>query len=346
MDKQTPHVVATTTIFIEAEPDKVWAVLAQDFAGIAEWSSGVSHAEGFGSPIGSSPYSKRACEITAAGFNDTQEEILEFDQTNYHLRYSLFSGLPGFVKDAENIWELKPQNGGTYLFGKTSMRATGFMGFTMKGMMKTATRKALNNMAEELKYFLETGKPHPDKVSSNEKLARKDEKIRRKVVSFEIIEEIDAPLAVVWKTLAGDFGEVYKSNPVSDYSVYAQGFDQPQLGAQRIMYMSKDRKKYFVDRLAKWEEEKHLTIEIVDKKGFPIRPNYTWLNMDLEKLGEGKTQLKIRFNYLTKPAFLKGLAKNGLKKNFREYAWAIDYHCRTGEIITRENWKEIRKNYL
>ncbi len=345
MEKKKPNVISTVDIFIDATPDKVWEILAEDFAGIGKWSSGVSHSEGFGNPIGDSPHSIRACEITAAGFDDTKEEILEFDEQNYTLRYSLFDGLPGFVKDAENTWRLTAQGAGTQVSAKTVMRATGPMGFMMRGIMKGATQKALSSMAEEVKYYIEQGKPHPNKVASKEKLGRKDSKLRKKVTSFEVVHEIAAPLEDVWKTIGEDFGEVYKSHPVSPYSEYLEGFHTPEIGAKRIMFMSDNRKKYFVDKLVKWEPQKHLTIEISEKKGYPIRPAYTWLNMDLEKIDTNRTQLKMRFNYLTKPNFLKGLIKGRLKKNFKEYAWAIDHYAKTGGPVTRENWGKISLNY-
>ena len=344
--EKAPNVEATATaIFIEASVEKVWAVLAEDFAGIGKWSSGVSHSQGFGNPIGDSPYSIRACEITAAGFDDTKEEILQIDSDSYLLRYSLFDGLPGFVKDAENVWKLESRDGGTYVSARTEMKATGIMGFAMKGMMKGATRKALESMTEEIKYYIEKGEPHPNKVASEEKIASKDAKLRKKVVSFEVTQEIDAPVELVWKVIGEDFGNVYKSNPLSTYSKYLDGFETPGLDAKRIMYMSENKKQYFVDKISKWVPNKHLTIEVDEKAGFPIRPGYTWVNFDLETINSDKTQLKLRFNYLTKPNFLKGMAKSSLKKNFQEYAWAIDYHVRTGEVINKENWKTIRKNY-
>lgn len=88
-----------------------------------------------------------------------------FDKENYILKYSLFDGLPGFVKKAENTRKLVPKNNQTYLEGTTEMKATGLLGFLTKGFMRGATQNTLENMSEEVKYYIENGKPYPKVMS-------------------------------------------------------------------------------------------------------------------------------------------------------------------------------------
>lgn len=346
-EDKKPNVVATAETVIKAPIKDVWAILAEDWAGIGKWSSGVSHSQGFGEPIGGSDYTIRACEITAAGFDDTKEEILEYDAQNHLIRYELADGLPGFVKDAINVWTLEETSEGTLIKGKTTMRATGLMGFMMKGIMKSATRKALESMARELKHYVETGALHPDKIESNGKVAKKDAKMRKKVVVVEVEHEIDASADKVWEIIGEGFADIANSNPDCPHSEWAEGFDTAEVGAKRIMYMTDSReKKYFVDEIVKFDpENRHITIEVINKKGFPLNVEYTWVNMDAAKISENKTVLKIRFNYLTKPRFLKGLAKGGMRKAFQKYAHGIDYHAETGEVVTEEKWEEIKHLY-
>ncbi|WP_422858877.1 SRPBCC family protein [Flagellimonas sp. S174] len=347
-NEKEPNVVATAETIINAPIDEVWAVLAEDWAAIGKWSSGVSHSQGFGAPIGGSEYSVRACEITAAGFDDTKEEILEYDGDDYLITYQLADGLPGFVKDAINVWTLEETPGGTLIKGKTTMRATGVMGFMMKGMMKGATRKTLESMARELKYYVETGELHPDKIESNAKVAKKDAKLRKKVVSVEVEQEIDASADKVWKIIGEDFEKISDSNPDCPYSEWADGFDTAEVGAKRIMYMTEKRDdKYFVDEIAKFDpENRHITIEIANEEGFGmLNIEYTWVNMDVTRISDNKSLLKIRFNYLTKPRLFKGLAKGSMRKGFQKYAYGIDYHAETGAIVTEEKWEEIKHLY-
>ncbi|WP_298542949.1 SRPBCC family protein [uncultured Aquimarina sp.] len=346
--EKEPNVIATAETIINAPIKDVWSILAEDWAGIGKWSSGVSHSQGFGQPIGGSDYTIRACEITAAGFDDTKEQILEYDDQNYLLKYELADGLPGFVKDAINIWTLEETANGTLIKGKTTMRATGIMGVMMKGIMKGATRKALESMTRELKHYVETGELHPDKLASNKKVAKKEAKMRKKVAFVDVQQEIDAPAERVWEIIGTNFANIADSNPDCPYSEWADGYHKAEVGAKRIMYMTDSRdKKYFVDEIAKYDPANyHITIEITNKKGFgTLNINYTWVNMDVEKISENKTLLKIRFHYLTKPKFLKGLAKGSMRKGFQKYAYGIDYHAETGELVTEKKWKAIKHLY-
>ena len=169
----------TTTIqgraqnHINAPVADVWAALAEDFAGIGTWASGVNHAEGAGRPVGGSLHSERACEIAATGFNDTKERILDFDTDRHVLRYQLYDGLPGFVENAENTWTLREERGGTRIVGVTEMRINGIMGKLMGGFMTRNTNRVLEHMAEELKHYVETGRPHPRKAKAAAKYQKK-----------------------------------------------------------------------------------------------------------------------------------------------------------------------------
>ena len=174
MNNQVPNVYATSKIIIKATPDKVWKILAEDFGEISKWASGVNASEGFGESIQGSSCSERACEISATGFSDTKERITVFDKESHTLQYTLFHGLPGFVKDAFNTWELSPTNKSTTMItATTEMRATGIMGRLMKGFMTRSTQKVLDAMCEELKFYIENGKPHPRKQQAIEKYNRK-----------------------------------------------------------------------------------------------------------------------------------------------------------------------------
>ena len=341
MERKKPNVTARYEVLIDAPIDTVWQALAVDYGGIGKWASGVNHVvESSGEGLAA----YRSCEISAAGFNDTKEKIIRYEPEKYYFEYDLYEGLPSMVDYSVNKDKLEEKEGKTLWTSYNEMRVSGFFGLTMKGFMSKKLEDVLENKAHELKHYIETGKPHPNKATAIRKKEEKDAKMRKKMVSFEVVQEIDAPTENVWRVVAEDFGEVHKSHPVATYSQYLEGH-QAEIGVKRIMYMSENRKKYFVDKLARWESGKHLTIEVVEKKGFPIRPAYTWVNMDLDPLPGNRSRLKLRFNYLTRPAFLKGMAKGSLKKNFKEYAWAIDHHVRTGEEITSDNWKNIRKHY-
>ena len=166
-------VLAQSEIMINASIDKVWQVLAEDFAEIGKWSSDVDYSEGSGEGINGSKCLERACKISAVGFSNTKERILQYDR-NQAIRYSLYDGLPGFVTNAENTWTFREVNSNvTRITGQTEMQVKGIMGFLFRGMMKKNLDRVLAEMAEEVKHYIETGKPHPKKIKAIAKYNRK-----------------------------------------------------------------------------------------------------------------------------------------------------------------------------
>ncbi|MEL6917390.1 MAG: SRPBCC family protein [Bacteroidota bacterium] len=177
MSLKKPNVNASSEILINVPIAKIWQVLAIESGDIGKWASGVDASEGSGAPINGSVCSERSCKISATGFSDTKERITVYDSDGYILKYTLFHGLPGFVKDAYNTWQLFPKGDSTTLVkANTEMRATGIIGTLMKGFMTKSTQKVLNAICEELKYYLENGEPHPNKVKAIEKYNRKKRK--------------------------------------------------------------------------------------------------------------------------------------------------------------------------
>ncbi|WP_437439846.1 SRPBCC family protein [Eudoraea algarum] len=345
MERKEPNLQASYEIEIDAPIETVWNALAVDYGGIGKWASGVNHVVEFSGEGGDA---KRFCSISAAGFNDTRERVIKWEPENYYFEYELYEGLPGFVRYSINKDKLTPKGDKTIWTSYNDMRVGGFMGLTMKWMMRKQLTKVLQNKAEELKHFVETGEPHPRKVEIMGKKVSKDTKMRKKIAVVEVEQKIDTPVERVWEIIGEGFADVADSNPNCPYSEWSSGHNEPKVGAMRIMYMTNNReKKYFVDKIAKYDPENHhITIEIVDKKGFGnLNIDYSWVNMDATKISNNKTLLKIRFNYLTRPRFFKSLAKAPMRKAFQRYAHGIDYHAKTGEKVTEQKWKKIRHLY-
>ncbi|WP_431122713.1 SRPBCC family protein [Flagellimonas flava] len=161
------------TIIVDAGINEVWKALAEDFDKIGEWSSGVNHSEGFGEPVNGSMCGERACKINAPGFSNAKERITVYDKNSYMLSYDLYEGVPSFVKSAEITWMLMPIKEKTQMQVVSKMRATGLLGFLMRGFMRSSTKNALRSMCEELAYYIENNKPHPKKMKAIEKFNKK-----------------------------------------------------------------------------------------------------------------------------------------------------------------------------
>lgn len=170
MTNSNNPIIAEAEIHLRSPIEKVWQVLAVDFDQIDQWSSGVKRSVAQGEALNGSKVGGRHCNLSAVGFTVMDEEILIFDRKNHTLSYRLYNGLPGFVTNAVNTWRLFEASGGTHLTVRTDMHTKGLMGCLLRPMMKGNLNSALQSMSEELKYYVDTGEPHPKKKKALQKL--------------------------------------------------------------------------------------------------------------------------------------------------------------------------------
>ena len=177
MNRAEPNIKASYQIEIDAPVEAVWQALAVDYGGIGKWASGVNHViESSGEGL----TAKRFCSINASGFNDTKERVLAFEPENYYFEYELYEGLPGFVRYSINKDRLEAVDGKTLWTSENDMRVGGFIGLTMKWLMRRQLEKVLESKAEELKHFVETGTPHPRKVEASRAYEKKKRRAQGK----------------------------------------------------------------------------------------------------------------------------------------------------------------------
>ena len=100
----------TATLTIEASPEEVWRVLADDFVRVSEWgpgvlSSGPNPATPYG--VNGSAAGGRVCMVE--GLGKTDERIVGYDGVARSLRYTIQAeGFPSFIEGMENTWIVSP----------------------------------------------------------------------------------------------------------------------------------------------------------------------------------------------------------------------------------------------
>ena len=159
-----PITVATEqTTIIDAPLENVWQVSAQDFEHIDRWDANVKASRQSGAADNGEPVGGRVCALYSG--SEIVENFVEFDENHHRFVYEITKGLPGFVISARNTWTheaISPSK--TRLTMNVTMNVKGVLGTIMQTPMKFQMGKVLRNVQEELKHFVETGKPHPRKV--------------------------------------------------------------------------------------------------------------------------------------------------------------------------------------
>ena len=161
-------------IYIEASRDSVWKVTALAFAENYKWDSGVDHSEGSGTGINGAPVGERSCSIAIEGFSQLTEKFVAYELEEFWFSYVGESeDLPFFLLEGVNTWSHTDSGAGTTVSMEADMKLEGLMGLIMGSQMEGFVRTRLQEALEELKHYIETGKPHPRKVAAIEKYQQK-----------------------------------------------------------------------------------------------------------------------------------------------------------------------------
>ncbi|MDH7445974.1 SRPBCC family protein [Aquimarina sp. 2201CG14-23] len=159
-------------IIINKPIESVWEVLGNQFGQAYRWASGLNHSKGYSPPvIKGAPSNNRACELSSGKI---KEVIRKFDFNNYVLEYEVIKGFPFFVDTAINNWQLtKISSERTKVNMYLVVKTKGLVGSMMNPMMKIQLNKQLIHIPNDLKHFVETGKPSQNKSKEIGKLSNK-----------------------------------------------------------------------------------------------------------------------------------------------------------------------------
>ena len=152
-------------VTIHKSVDEVWEVLGNQFGEIDKWSSLISKSEVSGeATIPGLPYSIRTTD-TAKGV--TQQQMKSFDPEKHTLSYAAIKGTPFFIKNAVATWSAKKVvDSSTNLNLHFEVELAGIMGAILGPVAKKKLGKLGDELMDDLKYYVENGKPHARKLAA------------------------------------------------------------------------------------------------------------------------------------------------------------------------------------
>jgi hypothetical protein len=169
---------------------------------------------------------------------------------------------------------------------------------------------------------------------------------QKKVKAFKIAKVMDLSAESVWEVVAVDYGRIAQSHPKIINSEYINGTLKAGEGAQRVCYFNEKGSQYLKETMLDFNPSEMTFTNQVDQAGkFPVDPEYTRAIYSVEDLGNGKSRLTFDMEFRTKPAMMGGMMKRSFSKLIEDYFIAIEHHIRTGEAVTKENFKEVKKQY-
>ena len=144
---------------IDVSAEALWQIVGTDFAEVYKWATSVDHSEGTGSPeFDGASCSTRGCTLNAKGFNEIDESLIQFDNDKMDLTYKVSAGMPGFIKLAQNHWEvIEVGENQSALQMTVTMEMKPFLGSIMGGSLQKNLKNLLPTVSNDLKVYAETG---------------------------------------------------------------------------------------------------------------------------------------------------------------------------------------------
>ncbi|MEM7730663.1 MAG: SRPBCC family protein, partial [Pseudomonadota bacterium] len=149
---------------IEAAPEEVWRILADDYEKVGEWARAVTSSapNADAAPLPGATVGGRVC---SASIGEVTETIRVFDAEQKVLAYDAQSkAMPFFVRNLSGNWTIVPSGGvskvGLQFEADLMAPFSALMGWVMKRQFRTA----IDDTLEDLKLYAETGEVHPDKA--------------------------------------------------------------------------------------------------------------------------------------------------------------------------------------
>ena len=153
-------------VHVAAPVDRIWSILADDYASIGTWARAVSRSapNPDASPPNGAPVGGRVC---TADIGEGTETITVFDPLDHHLAYrARAKRMPFFVRGLEGEWRLSSAEGGTRV--QLGFVADLMFPFSLiaAAPMRKQFRVVIDRTLEDLALYAETGQVHPDKKTS------------------------------------------------------------------------------------------------------------------------------------------------------------------------------------
>jgi len=140
----------------------VWEVMGNQFGRADVWSSNFQASKPGGeAKFPGLAYSHRD---TTTPNGNTIQELTAFDAEGYSFTYEITQGAPEIAQFAGATWSLVPQGETTELRLEFVMEPKMPLPEEMEAKVQMGLTASVNTLAEELKYYVENGVPHPNKL--------------------------------------------------------------------------------------------------------------------------------------------------------------------------------------
>ncbi len=150
----------------------------------------------------------------------------------------------------------------------------------------------------------------------------------------------------IWAILGEDYGAIAKSHPRIIESNYINGTLKAGEGAERVCYFNEKHTQYLKEKMIDYDPENFAFTNTIYQVGkFPLDYDNTRGYWKVVPITDNSSKIVFNGTLRTKPAFMGGMMKKQFTKLIEDYFIAIEHHLSTGEDVTKENFKSVKKQY-
>lgn len=147
-------------VTIEKPIADVWEVMGNQFGEAHLWSSNFQTSKPGGEKkFEGIDYSLRD---TTTPNGNTIQELRAFDANNFSFEYEITAGKPEIAKFVSSKWYLKETAEGTVAHMDSVMEPKMELPAEMEAKIQMGLTASFNQLANELKYYVENGEAHPE----------------------------------------------------------------------------------------------------------------------------------------------------------------------------------------
>lgn len=147
-------------VTIDKSINDVWEVMGKQFGHAHLWSSNFQTSKpGGDKKFEGIDYSLRD---TTTPNGNTIQELTSFDDENFSLSYEITAGKPEIAKFVSSKWYLEREGEATVAKMDSIMEPKMELPSEMEAKIKMGLTASFDQLANELKYYVENGSAHPE----------------------------------------------------------------------------------------------------------------------------------------------------------------------------------------
>ncbi len=168
----------------------------------------------------------------------------------------------------------------------------------------------------------------------------------KKLSTFNVKRVLPFSADKVWQAVAEDYGAIANMHPKIVSSSYIGGSLKGGEGVERICHFNEKGTQYLKEKMLDYNPgQMQFTNQVFQAGKFPLDPEVTRAVYTVKVLSDNSCELSFNMQYRTKPAMMGGMMRGKFRGLINDYLLSIEHHLATGEKVTKENFKRIKKQY-